>query len=173
MQQYGNILIAEGFDDINLIIKQMNEGFPILDDNLKEIGISCPGDRAKILIRMQDISDRFDFDFPFEQVFFKNNRSIQKWLNKEGLHQYIPNFIDSGYQSLELLLIQMASKYKMNDKILKNELNILNDEDRKKILSSLETNSKKYVYQLMKNKNVERTYSKMVQKNTDSFCIII
>jgi ankyrin repeat protein len=173
MQQYGNILIAEGFDDINLIIKQMNEGFPILDDTLKEIGISCPGDRAKILIRMQDISDGFDFDFPFEQVFFKNNRSIQKWLNKEGLQQYIPNFIDSGYQSLELLLIQMASKYKMNDKILKNELNILNDEDRKKILSSLETNSKKYVYQLMKNKNVERTYSKMVQKNTDSFCIII
>ena len=173
MQQYENILIAEGFDDINLIIKQMNEGFPILDDTLKDIGITSPGDRAKILIRMQQISDGFDFDFPFEQVFFKNNRSIQKWLKREGLQKYIKNFIDAGYQSLELLLIQMASKYKMNDKILKNEINIINDDDRKKILDSLEKNSEKYVYELSKNKSVERTYSKMIQKNSDSFCIII
>lgn len=173
MQHYGNILIAEGFDDINLIIKQMSEGFPILDDTLKEIGISTPGDRAKILIRMQEVSNGFDFDFPFEQVFFKNNRSIQKWLSKEGLQKYISNFINAGYQSLELLLIQMASKYKINDKILKNEIHIVNDEDRKNILNSLEKNSERYVYELSKNKNVERTYSKMVQKNSDSFCIII
>ena len=173
MQHYGNILIAEGFDDINLIIKQMNEGFPILDDTLKEIGISTPGDRAKILIRMQEVSNGFDFDFPFEQVFFKNNRSIHKWLSKEGLQKYINNFINAGYQSLELLLIQMASKYKINDKIFKNEIHIVNDEDRKNILNSLEKNSEKYVYELSKNKNVERTYSKMVQKNSDNFCIII
>ena len=67
----------------------------------------------------------------------------------------------------------MASKYKINDKILKNEIHIVNDEDRKNILNSLEKNSERYVYELSKNKNVERTYSKMVQKNSDSFCIII
>ena len=66
---------------------------------------------------MQQVSNGFSFDFPFEQVFFKNNFSIQKWLNKEGLSKYINNFIDAGYQSLELLLIQMASKYKISDKI--------------------------------------------------------
>ena len=173
MQQYGDILISEGFDDINLIINQMKEGFPISDDLLKEIGISCPGDRAKILIRMQQISGGFNFDFPFEQVFFKNNRSIQKWLYKERLSKYINNFIDAGYQSLELLLIQMASKYKLNDKILKNDIHIYNDEDRKNILDSLEKNSAKYAYELSKNKNIQRTYSKMVQNNSDNYCKLI
>ena len=151
----------------------MKQGFPLLDESLKEIGITSPGDRAKILIRMQEISEGFNFDFPFEQVYFKNNRSIQKWLNKEGLQKYINNFIKGGYQSLELLLIQMASKYKINDKILKNDLNIINDEDRKNILKSLENNSEKYVYELTKNQSVPRTYSKMVQNNSGNYCIII
>ena len=173
MQQYGNILISEGFDDINLILKQMKEGFPILDDSLKELGISYPGDRAKILIRMQQVSGGFDFDFPFEQVFFKNNLSIQRWLNKEGFPKYIHNFIDAGYQSLELLLIQMASKYKINEKILKNEIFIIDDEDRISILKSLENNSEKYVYELRKKGYVQRTFSKMVNNKSDYFCNIM
>ena len=173
MQQYGDLLISEGFDDINLIIYQMKEGFPILDDSLREIGITCPGDRAKILIRIQEVSNEFNFDFPFEQVYFKNNHSIQRWLNKERLSKYINNFINAGYQSLELLLIQMASKFKLNDKFLKNEIHIINDEDRKFILKSLEKNSEIYVSELSKNKSVKRTYSKMVKKNDESICIII
>ena len=174
MQHYADMLISEGFDDINLILNQMKEGFPILDDSLKEIGVSSPGDRAKILIRMQQMTGGFDFDFPFEQVFFKNNRSIQRWLQKEGMIKYANNFIDAGYQSFELLLIQMASKYKINDKILKNDIFINNEDDRKSILKSLEKNSEKYTYELSRNKNVQRTYSKMVIKNnSDSFCYII
>ena len=174
MQHYTDILISEGFDDIDLIIKQMKEGFPSLYLTLKEIGIDSPGDRAKILVHMQEISNGFTFEFPFEIVYFKNNRSIQKWLNKEELSKYINNFIDAGYQSLELLLIQMASKYKITEQILRNEIFINNEEDIKKIIKSLETNSEKYVYQLSKNHNVQRTYSKMVNNNnSQSLCIII
>ena len=84
MQHYGDILISEGFDDINLIVHQMKEGFPVLDDTLKEIGISSPGDRAKILIRMQQVSNGFSFDFPFEQVFFNKFFSRIIFLFKNG-----------------------------------------------------------------------------------------
>ena len=67
----------------------------------------------------------------------------------------------------------MASKYQINEKILKEELFINNDEDINKILKSLEINSEKYVYQLKKNQNIQRTYSKMVNnKNSEGFCII-
>ena len=174
MLHYFDKLISEGFDDIGLIIKQMVEGFPPLNDTLKEIGIYSPGDRAKILVHLQEISNGFNFEFPFEQVYFKNNRSIQRWLNKEELTKYINNFLEAGYQSLELLLIQMASKYRINEKILKEELYINNDEDINKILKSLEINSEKYVYQLKKSQNIQRTYSKMVNnKNSEGFCIII
>ena len=174
MLHYYDKLISEGFDDIGLIIKQMVEGFPPLNDTLKEIGIYSPGDRVKILVHLQEISNGFNFEFPFEQVYFKNNRSIQRWLNKEELTKYINNFLEAGYQSLELLLIQMASKYRINEKILKDELYKNNDEDINKILKSLEINSEKYVYQLKKNQNIHRTYSKMVNnKRSEGFCIII
>ena len=173
MQNYGNLLISEGFDDISLIIKQMKEGYPILDETLKEIGITQPGDRAKILIRLQEISNGFSFDFPFEQVYFKNNGSIFKWLEKEGLSRYNKNFVDAGYQSLELLLVQMVSKYKIDDSILKNDLFIFSDKARKKIITSLENNSIKYMNELSKKKNVQRSYSKMVKDDSGSICIII
>ena len=68
----------------------------------------------------------------------------------------------------------MASKYKINEKILREEILVFNDEDLKKILKSLEENSEKYVYQLKKNNNVQRTYSKMVRnKSSETFCNII
>ena len=173
MQNYGNLLISEGFDDISLIIKQMKEGYPVLDDTLKEIGIIQPGDRAKILIRLQEVSNGFNFEFPFEQVYFKNNGSILKWLEKEGLSRYNKNFLDAGYQSLELLLVQMVSKYKIDDSILKNDLFIFSDIARKKIIASVETNSIKYMNELSKKKNVQRSYSKMVKDDSGSICIII
>ena len=173
MQNYGNLLISEGFDDISLIIKQMKEGYPVLDDTLKEIGIIQPGDRAKILIRLQEVSNGFNFEFPFEQVYFKNNGSILKWLEKEGLSRYNKNFLDAGYQSLELLLVQMVSKYKIDDSILKNDLFIFSDIARKKIIASLETKSIKYMNELSKKKNVQRSYSKMVKDDSGSICIII
>ena len=173
MMNYGTILISEGFDDIDLIIKQMNEGFPALEDTLKEIKIISAGDRAKILIRLQEISNEFNFHFPFEEVYFKNNGSIKKWLDCEGLSRYNDNFLDAGYQSFELLLIQMASKYKINENILRNDLGIINENNKRKILKSLEINSEKYVKELQKKGNIQRTYSKMVKNDTGSMCIII
>ena len=173
MEKYGNILISEGLDDINLILKQMKEGFPKIDDTLKEIEIISAGDRAKLLIRLQEVSNGFNFDFPFEEVYFKNNGSIMKWLKREGLSQYNKNFINVGYQSFELLLIQMASNYKINEDILKNELFIINNIDRKKIMKSLEINSEKYVQKLNKKGNIQRSFSKMVENDSNNLCIII
>ena len=173
MSNYSKILISEGFDDIDLILKQMNEGFPALDDTLKEIGIIPAGDRAKIMIRLQEKSNEFKFYFPFEEVYFKNNGSIKKWLDGEGLSKYNKNFLDVGYQSFELLLIQMASKYKINENILKKDLFINNENDKNKILKSLEINSEKYVKELCKKGNIQRTYSKMVKNNNESICVII
>ena len=173
MKNYYSILVAEGFDDIDLILKQMNEGFPLLEETLKEAGIMLAGDRAKILIRLQEVSNGFNFDFPFEEVYFKNNGSILKWLQKEGLSQYNNKFLEAGYQSLELLLIQTASKFKITEDTLTNDLCIFNDLDKKKILTSLILNSEKYVKELYKKGTIQRTYSKMVNNNSKRICIIM
>lgn len=48
MDKYLNILAINGFDDINLILEQSkNGGTSILETELKEVGISIPGDRTK------------------------------------------------------------------------------------------------------------------------------
>ena len=88
------------------------------------------------------------------------------------MSKYYENFLNAGYSSIELLLIQMASKFKLNEKILEKELLINDEEDRKKILKYLNINSKKYVAELIKKSTVKRTYSRMVH-DTGCNCLIM
>ena len=157
MEQYKDLLINEGFDDINLIVSQMKNGLPISDDALREIGINRPGDRAKILIRIQEISHLFEFKIPFESVYYINRKSyqtlkydfhvkaLQNWLKKLQLQNYVENFYNGGYYSPELIFIQKASKFPITDKILERDLKIENANDRKLIMSSISSNSNNYV----------------------------
>lgn len=46
--------MKNGFDDLNLLISQMKTDLAINDLNLKDVGISLPGERAKILIKLED-----------------------------------------------------------------------------------------------------------------------
>ena len=89
--------------------------------------------RAKILIRIQDLSKNFNFNVPktiyhccdnFNNI--QNDINIQKlnnWLKEINLSDYLHNFISCGYHSLDLLLMQMESNQPINDLIL-DELGI-------------------------------------------------
>ena len=78
MDKYIANLAFNGFDDINLILKQSKNGnSSIQDSELKEAGIKIPGDRAKILIRIQELSNNFGFPIPKEVYYsIKNNKNI-------------------------------------------------------------------------------------------------
>lgn len=54
LENYTNTLIKNGFDDINILINQMKTKNAINDKMLKDIGISVPGYRAKILIKLEE-----------------------------------------------------------------------------------------------------------------------
>ena len=176
MEEYNELLINEGFDDINLIISQMKTGLPITDEALREIGIEKPGDRAKILIRVQETAKMFDFKIPFEAVYYMNKKdfkllkydfhvkAMQNWLKKIQLQNYLENFYNNGYFSPELIFIQKASKFPINDTILERDLKILNANDRKLIMSSISSNSKNYVSELQK-KNSKKKHDP--NKNSD------
>lgn len=167
MDQYSDLLIKEGFDDINLVINQMKKGNPINDDILREIGIPRPGDRAKILIRIQECAHLFDFKIPFEAVYYINRKkyeflkydfhvkALQNWLKKLRLQNYLENFYNNGYYSPELVFIQKATKFPINDTILERDLKIDNINDRKLIMSSISSNSNNYISELRK-KNVKK-----------------
>ena len=159
MEKYITIFAFNGFDDINLILEQSRNGISsIQDSELKEAGIKIPGDRAKILIRIQEISNNFTFPVPKEVYYsiennktIENDKNIQKiknWLKSIKVDNYFTNFINCGYYSLELLLVQMASSNPINNEILKEELGIEKIGYRSRIINKLKEDSRRYIREL-------------------------
>ena len=161
LQKYYSILKKNGFDNINLLIEQMKTNTPIKDFELKKAGISIPGDRAKILIRLEEKGNLYPFQIP-KNVYYSldnnNNNNIngsyinkdndeniielKKWLKEFKLENYLDNFIKNGYHSVELFLFQMTSKNPSNDDILQFEIGIDKIGHRSRILSILKEESK-------------------------------
>ena len=159
MDKHLAILANNGFDDINLILEQSkNGGTSIQDHELKEAGISIPGDRAKILIRIQELSNNFPFPVPKEVYHtiedinkIENDKHIQKlnkWLKNLKVEDYLINFIYSGYHSVELLLMQMISYNPLTSEMLKEEIGIDKIGYRSRIISKLKDEAKGFLGQL-------------------------
>ena len=86
MQKYLNNFIENGFDDIKIIIEQAQKGIYIKDSELKEAGILIPGDRAKILIRIQEKAGNFKFAVP-KSVYY-TCRNINKVNNDINIKNF-------------------------------------------------------------------------------------
>ena len=91
------------------------------------------------------------------------------------LQHYLDKFYNNGYYSPELIFIQKASKFPINDTIIERDLKIENINDRKLIMSSITSNSKSYVSDLQKkykkNKN-ENTSNNTKDENEVINCLI-
>lgn len=66
------------------------------------------------------------------------------------MEEYFHNFIENGYNSAELLFVQMASKNPVTEDILKNDLGINKIGHLQRILLSLNDEAKIYVDSLEK-----------------------
>ena len=148
MEKYYNNLNSNGFDDISLIIEQTkNNKIGITDKNLKQAGINLPGDRAKILIRIQDLAKNFNFPLPKAIYHVCDDlnqtdsdvhiKKLNNWLNNIKLSEYLLNFISAGYHSIDLLLMQMESKQPLTYDILENEIGIELLGHRQRIMNKL------------------------------------
>lgn len=121
LEKYAPLFIKNGFDDLQIVVEQMNSEVAISDQNLKDIGVRIPGHRAKILIKLEEESGNFDFPVPSnvyytspfsnEDLLLDHNIKILfNWLLNLKLEKYTTNFVAMGYHSLELLLLQMSSR---------------------------------------------------------------
>ena len=154
MLKYMNNFIQSGFDDIDLIIEQAQQGIYIKDSELKEAGITVPGDRAKILIRIQEKAGNFGFAVP-KNVYYickdleniendENIMNLDNWLKALKIEDYLMNFIYNGYYSIELLLLQMESKNPLTVEILKDEIGIDKIGHRSRIINKLKDEGRSY-----------------------------
>ena len=158
MQKYINNFIESGFDDMKFIIEQAQKGIYIKDSELKEAGILIPGDRAKLLIRIQEKAGNFKFDVP-KSVYYScknmkklnndnNIMNLKQWLKNLRIDNYLKNFITNGYHSIELLFLQMESQCPLTAEILKDEIGIDKIGHRSRIINKLKEDARSYINQL-------------------------
>ena len=160
-KEYANYLMDNGFDNLDVLIYQAKHGIALTYENLRDIGIKKPGERIKMLIHLEEISENFNFFFP-KNIFLdefneKNNyNSLKIFLDKIGMNKFLNNFLENGIYNSELLYIQMATKQPLTDNILINDLGI-NKKDAKTIIIKLNENSKNYVnkIKIMNKRNIK------------------
>ena len=148
-KEYVNNLVDNGFDNLDVLISQTKNGIALTYENLRDIGIKKPGERIKILLHLEEISENFKFYFP-KKIYFndfdKTNKfnTLKIFLEKIEMNKFFNNFFENGINNVELLFIQMESKQPLNENILVNDLGI-NKIDANKIIIKLYENSRNYI----------------------------
>ena len=67
---------------------------------------------------------------------------LKRWLKEFKMENYLNNFLNNGYYTVELFLFQMISKNPINNDILQNEIGIDKIGHRSRILSILKEECK-------------------------------
>ena len=154
LQKYYNNLNNNGLSDINMIIENAKKGIYLTENDLKKTGITKAGDIAKILIRIQENANIFEFAVPKNVYYIRFNfekieddiniLKLYEWLLNIKLEEYLKNFLNNGYFSTDLLFVQLLSNNPLTDEILKNDLGIEKLGYRARILNKLKEECTNY-----------------------------
>ena len=163
---YANILLDNGFDDLEVLILQTKNSIALTDQNLKDIGINLPGDRAKILIHLEELAGNFPFllekKIYCNELIMNNNSSLYKFLSSINLEEYIETFSKNGYYNAELLYVQMLCRNPITEDILKKDFCLNKIGHIKRIMLNLNSCSENY-FKRLRNKTLENKNSKSVE----------
>ncbi|KAM7404969.1 hypothetical protein PAMP_012268 [Pampus punctatissimus] len=89
LPQYESKLLLNGFDDLHYMGNNVME-----DQDLREIGITDPSHRKKILHAARSLPK-------VKALGCDSSSSLSSWLENLGLHEYLHNFLASGYHTLD------------------------------------------------------------------------
>jgi len=163
---YGNYLLDNGFDDLEVLISITKNSIALSNQNLKDIGITIPGDRAKILIHLEEVAGNFPFilekDIIYSNEIDENKNSLYKFLTSINLEEYIRVFKENGYYNAELLYVQMVSKNPITEEILKNDFGLSKIGHIKRIMLNLLNCSQNYIKRLKSINGEDKSYKSIV-----------
>lgn len=181
---YTNKFIENGFDDLNVILTSTKTLLAISNQNLKDIGIMNASHRAKILIHLEEKAEIIPFYLEKDIIYnYKddnnknfNDKCSEKLLNffrEIKCEKYLNNFKLNGYFNVELLLTQMITRQPINQRILKEDFYVNDENMRKKIMNKLDTEAIKYINRLNK-RNDKQTikYEDKTYRNHCETCLI-
>ncbi|OMJ72035.1 hypothetical protein SteCoe_29619 [Stentor coeruleus] len=136
MLNYKDLLICEGFDDMDMMIFQMTSIMPITHEVLEEVGIAKHGHRARLLMKLEQIAGVQDHNKPQNKVnksiidsgweccqpkhtFTPGISNLRDWLILLKLDKYQKLFEQAGYEDLQFMVSLMNSRYPIDDNLLK------------------------------------------------------
>jgi hypothetical protein len=157
LEEIAPLLLAAGYDDIEMMAEQMTSHMPITHDTLINIGITKPGHRARLLAHLIEGNSRsvpalhppathhssrgLEFSCcalpraAAEQPIFP---TLQQWLKSIGLESLYPNFQAAGYDDFEQVIFLMDTNFSLNDAVLEHEVGVTRAGDRHRILIQLQ-----------------------------------
>ena len=163
---YGNYLLDNGFDDLEVLISLTKNSIALSNQNMKDIGITVPGDRAKILIHLEEMAGNFPFilekDIIYSNKIDENRNSLYKFLTSINLEEYIREFKENGYYNAELLYVQMVSKNPITEEILKNDFGLNKIGHIKRIMLNLLNCSQNYIKRLKSINGEDKSYKSII-----------
>ena len=163
---YANYLLDNGFDDLEVLISITKNSIALSNQNLKDIGITLPGDRAKILIHLEELAGKFPFILEKEIIYSnkidENKNSLYKFFSSINLEEYIRLFKENGYYNAELLYVQMISKNPITEDILKNDFGLSKIGHIKRIMLNLLNCSQNYIKRLKNINGEDQSYKSIV-----------
>lgn len=177
-KEYTKKFIDHGFDNLGSLILITKSDIALSHQNLKDMGISLYGHRAKILIHLEEKAGLFPFSLENGKIYKKmdentiKKNSLFKFLASIGLDQYKQNFIDNGIYSCELLFTQMLTRQPINERILEEDFNIENPNHRIFLCYNLRNWSKKYEKKLKIQENNKIVYEGSSSFNECEVCVI-
>ena len=154
-KEYAYKFIENGFDDLNLLIFQTKSSIALSNQNLKDINIESCGERAKILIHLEEKAGLIPYFLEKDKIYVtekeckeKNINSLFKFLTSMNLEQYENNFKENGYFTAELLFTQMITRHPLKEDDLKNEFKIEKRGHKLLLYNNLVNGSKEYIKKL-------------------------
>ena len=175
LQSYTELLCNNGFDDVSVLIEQTRTDIAISDKILKDIGFNLIGDRAKILVRLEEKAGLFGFGLEKEKVYYRsvrNKNGLMRMLSTIKMEKFTDYFINAGYPSADLLIVQMLSRQPLDEKVLELEIGIEKIGYRMRIMNKLKTEAGIYAAKVKKNGVVFETRKPGSEEEFCNMCCV-
>lgn len=150
-----NNLVDAGYDDIRSMVQQMLSPLPITEERLSKIGISKPGHRRKLVLKLQEEAamdpkkglKKFPMllkccTAPNNTGGLSNVPSLLQWLDDMNLAFLITKFEEAGYEDIECMVLMMMTPTPITQSILENEIQIDDVRYRDIILEKLKNDAR-------------------------------
>ncbi|CAG9331969.1 unnamed protein product [Blepharisma stoltei] len=154
LEQTFEFLVKNGFDDLEILLDQMQSEMPLTVDILTTIGISKPGYRYRLLALLEE--DSMKKQTPSSAHEKTTNAwcinpisapgvhllpTLQEWLESLGMSEHYRDFYNSGFDNFEQILLLMNSNYPITEYVLEHEIGIEKLGHRQRILAKLKEES--------------------------------